>query len=310
LNCPECEYLLLVPSSVPDTIASIDTSKAPATEREDPAPKTLVTKDPKVVNPFGVASFVLGLLGLIVCWVPLVGAIALPFACIGLFLGGIGLLVSIVGGRAGTMWPWTGIVLSGMAFVVAVVNLAELREREQAAVAETRPLNLSPAVSSRGGDFGPGADTDSVEPVVVKDDPPAQPVRNFAPTSLPSTRTSYPAAEPGKAAGEVPPGDSLYDAMMREKAEREKGFAKTRADVQAEDDQEIEKQIARDEMSIARTRASTLLRSAQSLEKAGKTPGALSMYRDIVKRYPKTPEAEKAASRVKALDPSKTKRKE
>jgi hypothetical protein len=48
-------------------------------------------------------------------------------------------------------------------------------------------------------------------------------------------------------------------------------------------------------------RAATALRSAQSLERAGKIPGALTLYRQIVRDYPGTPQAGEAAGRIKAL---------
>jgi hypothetical protein len=48
-------------------------------------------------------------------------------------------------------------------------------------------------------------------------------------------------------------------------------------------------------------RAATTLRSAQNLEKAKKIPGALGLYRQIVKDYPETPEAKVAAERIKTL---------
>jgi hypothetical protein len=50
------------------------------------------------------------------------------------------------------------------------------------------------------------------------------------------------------------------------------------------------------------TRAATTLRSAQNLEKAGKTLAALGIYRQIVRDHPGTPEAKAAAERIKALD--------
>lgn len=48
--------------------------------------------------------------------------------------------------------------------------------------------------------------------------------------------------------------------------------------------------------------AATMLRSAQSLERAKKIPGALNIYRDVVKNHPKTPEAKVAAERIKAIE--------
>jgi hypothetical protein len=48
-------------------------------------------------------------------------------------------------------------------------------------------------------------------------------------------------------------------------------------------------------------RATSLFRSAVNLEKSGKKPGAIGLYRDVLIRYPGSPEAQLAAERVKAL---------
>jgi hypothetical protein len=48
-------------------------------------------------------------------------------------------------------------------------------------------------------------------------------------------------------------------------------------------------------------RASSLFRSAQNLEKSGKTPGAIGLYRDVLIRYPVSPETAPAMERLKAL---------
>jgi hypothetical protein len=47
--------------------------------------------------------------------------------------------------------------------------------------------------------------------------------------------------------------------------------------------------------------AATMLKSAQNLERAKKIPGALSIYRDVAKNHPGTPEAKVAAERIEAL---------
>lgn len=49
-------------------------------------------------------------------------------------------------------------------------------------------------------------------------------------------------------------------------------------------------------------RASLLLKMGQGLEKSGKTAGAVDFYRQVVKRYPDTPQARTAAARVKAIE--------
>jgi hypothetical protein len=48
-------------------------------------------------------------------------------------------------------------------------------------------------------------------------------------------------------------------------------------------------------------RATSLFRSAQNLEKVGKKPGAIGLYRDVLIRYPESPEATESAARLKAL---------
>jgi hypothetical protein len=49
-------------------------------------------------------------------------------------------------------------------------------------------------------------------------------------------------------------------------------------------------------------RAATTLRSAQNLEKAKRIPGALTIYRQIIKDFPGTSQAETAADRIKTLE--------
>lgn len=49
------------------------------------------------------------------------------------------------------------------------------------------------------------------------------------------------------------------------------------------------------------TRAASMLRSAESLEKLGNTKAALDYYKQIVAKHPGTPQAKTAAERIKAL---------
>ncbi len=49
------------------------------------------------------------------------------------------------------------------------------------------------------------------------------------------------------------------------------------------------------------TRAASILKMAEGLEKAKKVPGALTLYRQVAKDYPRTKAAGKASERIKAL---------
>jgi hypothetical protein len=71
----------------------------------------------RAANGVGVASLVLGVLALGVCWIPFLGLLAWPLAAFALLLGVVGLLVAAFDGRSGFGSPVGGIV-SG---VVAVV---------------------------------------------------------------------------------------------------------------------------------------------------------------------------------------------
>jgi hypothetical protein len=53
--------------------------------------------------------------------------------------------------------------------------------------------------------------------------------------------------------------------------------------------------------AVPDARATSLFRSAQNLETAGKSAGAVGMYRDLLIRYPLSPEAPQATARIKAL---------
>jgi TolA-binding protein len=44
-----------------------------------------------------------------------------------------------------------------------------------------------------------------------------------------------------------------------------------------------------------------LLRSARNLEAAGKSAGALTIYQQVVKEYPGTPQATMAAQQIQAI---------
>jgi YHS domain-containing protein len=56
-----------------------------------------------------------------------------------------------------------------------------------------------------------------------------------------------------------------------------------------------------DDKDKAATRAASLLRQGQALDKAGKSAAALEYYRRIVKEYPDTPAAKTASGRIKTL---------
>ncbi len=74
----------------------------------------------KSVNGLGVAALVLGIGAASVCWIPLVGVIAVPTAVLGLLFGVIGLMASLVGGKSGAGLPISGCVVCAVALILGI----------------------------------------------------------------------------------------------------------------------------------------------------------------------------------------------
>ncbi|CCH35190.1 MmpS family transport accessory protein [Actinosynnema sp. NPDC047251] len=73
-------------------------------------------------NGFGIAGFVLGLLGLATSFVPLIGVVAWPLVILGLVLGGVGIARARRSGGKGL--AVAGVVLSAAGLVVCVLWVA------------------------------------------------------------------------------------------------------------------------------------------------------------------------------------------
>lgn len=86
-----------------------------------------------------------------------------------------------------------------------------------------------------------------------------------------------------------------------ERSEAEQRKAKERADAYEAISRQVREEAEADAARKRSLRAATTLRSAANLEKAGKIPGAIGLYRGIVKDYPGTPQAEAASARIAAL---------
>lgn len=78
-------------------------------------------------HSLGLASIILGIIGTMICWIPLVGIIGGGFGLLGVILGMIGFLVSLGRKGSGIGFPIAGVALSAAAIAVAgVINYAIL----------------------------------------------------------------------------------------------------------------------------------------------------------------------------------------
>lgn len=108
---------------------------------QPPANVQVVINQPqqgKSANGLGVAAVILGILALLVCWLPLVSVLAVPLILLGGLFGIIGLIVALGNGRSGSSWPLVGIGLNALAMVVLIVANVLFFGAAAASVAEVR----------------------------------------------------------------------------------------------------------------------------------------------------------------------------
>ncbi|MCB9833786.1 MAG: DUF4190 domain-containing protein [Planctomycetes bacterium] len=72
----------------------------------------------------GISSLVLGILGLIICWIPILGMLGMPLSGLGILLGIVGLIVALIRGGAGIGFSIGGLAVSALAFGVALTMTA------------------------------------------------------------------------------------------------------------------------------------------------------------------------------------------
>ena len=89
-------------------------------------PITVHVEQPRRSSSLGIASLVLGILALLVSWVPFLGAITLPLSGLGLLLGLIGLIIALTRRGAGVGFPIAGMAVSALAFFLAYVMTSAL----------------------------------------------------------------------------------------------------------------------------------------------------------------------------------------
>ncbi|HEY1922245.1 MAG TPA: DUF308 domain-containing protein [Tepidisphaeraceae bacterium] len=83
-----------------------------------------IVKPQKGTSGFGIAALILGIIAAIFCWIPFLGLLSVPVAALGLLIGIIGFLVSMLGRRSGVGMPVAGSMISLIAIVLAVVSTA------------------------------------------------------------------------------------------------------------------------------------------------------------------------------------------
>ncbi len=115
---------------------------------------TVNVNTPRRSSSLGVAGLVLGILGLLICWIPLIALLGVPLSALGLLLGLVGLLVAIARNGEGIGFSIGACAVSGLALFVALVpiyaagkvvdSLAKQAERTRPASAPAPPRTEKP----------------------------------------------------------------------------------------------------------------------------------------------------------------------
>ncbi|WP_165232279.1 hypothetical protein [Aquisphaera insulae] len=101
-------------------------------------------------NPVGVAAFVLGIIAMMIAWVPFLGLVAVPVALLGGLLGAIGLIYGLVSRRGKVVTSSIGIVLCLGSIVLSVAMTGTVANRVGEAMKEANQKasrSAQPAIS-------------------------------------------------------------------------------------------------------------------------------------------------------------------
>jgi len=75
---------------------------------------------PRASHSLGVGSLILGILALLICWIPFLGILGMPLSALGLLLGFIGLALAALRKGAGIGYSIAGVAVCGLALVTAL----------------------------------------------------------------------------------------------------------------------------------------------------------------------------------------------
>lgn len=163
-------------------------------------PQSMVVITPRRGSSLGLASIILGILALLICWVPFLNMLGLPLSGLGLILGGCGLLIAVGRKGSGIGFPIAGTMICGLALCVAfainnavatgLINhqqaAAQARKAQNATNQEVAtPKATTPAISA------------SAAPRVATPQPPASALTP-SPTATPQEESWAPSDQPVK----------------------------------------------------------------------------------------------------------------
>lgn len=111
----------------------------------------------KGASGFGIAALVIGIVAVMLCWIPLLGMISIPLGLIALLLGVIGFIVSLTGGKSGVGLPVAGGFLGAMAIAVPLLWVGAVATAVGSAAANANRTNqtIVGATTAAAGESAP-----------------------------------------------------------------------------------------------------------------------------------------------------------
>lgn len=140
-QCPKCRATMVLEPATTN-VDEVVTSSPPVVHREStiieptvttpsvvhqagPAVQVNLQQQSSAAHSLGISSVILGILGLLICWIPLIGLLGVPLSGLGLLLGGIGLVIAFARKGSGIGFPVAGASICGLALLICfAVNAA------------------------------------------------------------------------------------------------------------------------------------------------------------------------------------------
>ena len=121
----------------------------------NPNVQTINVNTPRRGSSLGIASLILGILALAICWIPILGVLGMPMSGLGLLLGIVGFIIALIRKGSGIGFPIAGSLVSAIALIVAIaVNAAVAGVTATGVAVVGEALDQTAAVMNEARDVG------------------------------------------------------------------------------------------------------------------------------------------------------------
>jgi len=108
---------------------------------------TVNIQAPQRTSSLGIVSLVLGVVAFLLCWIPLIGILTLPLSALGIVLGAVALVLSIVRRGSGIGFPIAGTAVCLLALIIGFTQVAIIGSGAKAAADKMTEIENSQRTS-------------------------------------------------------------------------------------------------------------------------------------------------------------------